>query len=285
MLGFGTVVILLACALTLLASPWVDLSLWKIFRRCASIAAALATWLFIRRFRGLTFRAYGLTPLAQGRPQFFLGAGLGLAALAILLMMGQVSGACHIDIHPDSFKLWRTLIGFIPAAFLVSILEELVFRGLILRELLAAPPPGPVEPQSSRSGRNVRPTGVGPLRSAIPAIIISSGLYAAVHLRSPGMTASTWMELGGLFLLGAVLAISCLKTGSLWSAIGLHSVLAYGARVNKLIIAIPDSSWGWLTGTSRLINGLAAWGLILIAGWIIWNWSQKQGGGSDAQLT
>jgi len=251
--GFGAVVLVLALGGAFLASPWVDASVWKIFRRCVSISAAVTAWLFIIRFKGLTFRDYGLVSFMQGKSQFLFGAGLGLASLAVLLMAGQASGASHIAIHPDSAKLWRTLIGFIPAACLVAVLEELVFRGLILRELLPS--------------------------SRLLAVTVSSALYAGVHLRDPGMTAYTWLELAGLFLLGAVLAVSCLNTGSLWTAIGLHAVLAYGARVNKLVLAIPESSWWWLTGTSRLVNGVAAWGLILLSGWIIWRRSRKHGEG------
>jgi hypothetical protein len=46
-------------------------------------------------------------------------------------------------------------------------------------------------------------------------------------------------------------------------------VLAYGARVNKLVLAI-DPSITWLTGTSRLINGVVSWVVLLGLGVLVW---------------
>jgi len=161
------------------------------------------------------------------------------------LGIGMATGASRIDVTPDRVRLWKTVLAFIPAAGLVSVLEELVFRGFILQHLLVFSRPA--------------------------AISISSALYAIVHLKMTTFTLSTWLELGGLFLLGSVLALSYLVTNQLSLAIGLHAVLAYGARVNKLVIQFTDSSMAWFFGSSRLVNGLMSWLLLLgIGGFIVW---------------
>jgi membrane protease YdiL (CAAX protease family) len=104
------------------------------------------------------------------------------------------------------------------------------------------------------------------------AVIGSSLAYALVHLKAwPVDGAAAWMELAGLTLLGIVLAFSCLATKQLYLAIGLHAALAYGARVNKLLMAMPEPSLAWLAGTSRLVNGVLAWiGLGVLGGLIVW---------------
>jgi membrane protease YdiL (CAAX protease family) len=246
-------VLLIGLALSLLIMPWVALSWWSIVRRCVSIAAALSLWLSIKRFERRSFRSYGLSVHGGGKRQFFFGLLLGLGTLGFMLGLGLVSGACRIDLTPDRLKLWRTVIGFIPAAVLVSFLEELVFRGFILQHLLACSKP--------------------------LAVISSSTLYALVHLKTPTWTLATYLELGGLFLLGCVLALSYLRTRQLYLAIGLHAALAYGARVNKLLIEFLDPSISWLVGTSRLVNGLMSWVALLGVGGIVVWWARSSNGG------
>ena len=237
---FGLCVALIGMALTLLIGPWLELSRWKVFRRCVSVAAALSLWLCTRRFEGRTLGSYGVSWDRAGKRELLLGVTLGAGALGLMLALGLFSGACRIEITPERLRLWRTVLGFIPAAALVGVLEELVFRGLIFQRLLACSTP--------------------------VAVGSSSALYAFVHLKSPALTLATGRELVGLFLLGAILALSVLATRRLHLAIGLHAVLAYGARVNKLLIQFSDPSLAWLTGTSRLVDGMAAWLALLGVG-------------------
>jgi membrane protease YdiL (CAAX protease family) len=244
---------LIGLALSLLVVPWVTLSWWKVFRRCISIAAAISLWLFISRFERRSLASYGCSLDGAGKRELVFGCALGIAALGLMATLGLASGACRIEVTPDRLKLWRTLLGFIPAAALVSLLEELVFRGVILQHLAAC--------------------------SKWLAVALSSSLYAAVHLKAPTITLMTGLELGGLFLLGVVLAVSYLRTNRLALAIGLHAILAYGARVNKLLIEFPDASLAWLVGTSRLVNGLAGWGALLaIVGMVMW-WTRSSNRG------
>jgi membrane protease YdiL (CAAX protease family) len=251
--------LLLSTALSLVALPFVDLPWWKVVRRCASIGAALSLWWSVRRRERRTFASYGLTFQGAGKGEARFGLLAGFGSLFVMVGAGLVTGACRIDIDPDTVKVWSTLAGFLPAAGLVGILEELVFRGFLLRHLMAY--------------------------SRLTAVAVTSALYAVVHLREAAMTASTARELTGLFLLGAVLALSALRTGRLSMAIGLHAALAYGARVNKLVLAI-DSSSAWLTGTSRLVNGVVSWAVLLgLGGLVWWKTRNRRAGGAALQAT
>lgn len=256
LLGFGLSVILLSLLLSVVVLPWkelIDLSWWKIFRRCVSIAAVLSLWLFIRKVQRRSLSSYGLTSPRQGKRDLVFGVLLGLGALSLMLIVGLVSGACRFDVIPDSVRLWQTAVTFIPAALLIGLVEELVFRGFILQQLLT--------------------------HSKSLGLIGSSSLYAAVHLKSLSVNPAMWLELGGLFLFGMLLAYTYLSTRNLWLAIGLHAALAYGARINKLLLAFPDPA-SWLVGTSRLVNGLVGWAVLVGIGWIVWwwtRWSQRGG--------
>ena len=254
---FGLSVFLISLALSWLALPWLHLPWWNVFRRCVSFGSALSLWIFIKKYERRSVRSYGFQDPRAGKRQLGLGLLLGLGALGAIVAIGLATGAYQIAITPDRVRLWRTVIGFIPAAMLVSVLEELVFRGFILQHLL--------------------------VRSRSLAIIVTSVLYALVHLKRPTLVLSTYLELGGLFLLGCVLAISYLRTRQLYLAIGLHAVLAYGARVNKLLIQFPYPSISWLVGTTRLVNGLLSWAFLLgVGGIIIW-WTRSGRNADDEE--
>ena len=244
----------LALLFSLLITPWTHLSLWKVFRRCVSVSAALSLWLFIRKLERRSFRSYGFAEPKTGKREFLFGVLLGCGGLGLLFGAYLVFGVCRIRITPDVARLWRTVGGFLPLAVLVGVLEELVFRGMILQHLMTC--------------------------SKGLAVVGSSALYAAVHLKSAAWNLAVWYELLGLFLLGGLLALTYLLTRRLYLAVGLHAVLAYGARVNKLLVEFTDPSLTWLVGTSRLVNGVAGWiALLGMAGMVIWwaRWS-RQGG-------
>jgi len=161
----------------------------------------------------------------------------------------------RFDLHLDLGRVWRTTLGFIPAAGLIALLEESVFRGYVLQQLQVC--------------------------STSLAVIGSSTAYALVHLRPTSVWPGILLELGGLFLLGLVLAIATLRTQQLYLAMGLHGSLAYCARVNKLFLEIPDSSLRWLTGTNRLVNGIGAWVLLVGLGGLVWVWGRRLSGPSS----
>ena len=252
-LRFGLYSVLISLILSLVALPFVPLTWWRIFRRCASIGAFVSLWICVKNVEGRSLRSYGLS--GAGKWQILIGLLFGLSVLALMLGIGLASGVYVIELTPHPAKFWRVVLGFLPAALLISVLEELIFRGFLLQQLLSVSRP--------------------------LAVILSSAVYAAVHLRSSTLTLATWMELGGLFLLGGVLSMSYLLTGRLYLSLGLHAALAYGARINKLLIGIPHTSLAWLVGTSRLVNGVMTWVAILLLAGLVAGWariSHQRGG-------
>lgn len=232
---------------TLVATPIVqqfsDLSAYRVFRRCVSISALISLLLTLR-WQGRSLSNEGLFLSHNGLKDFNYGILLGVGGLIGMLIIGLMTNVCMIRIHPDTAKVVRTVLLFIPGALLVGVLEELVFRGFLLRVMSQI--------------------------NSIFAIILTNVIYAFVHLKSTQLNPALWREMVGLFLFGLLLTLAVKRSHHLWLAIGLHAALAYGARVNKLIVAIPDSSWTWWVGTSRLINGVASWILLgLIAFCII----------------
>lgn len=246
---FTAWVALVSLLLGVLAHPWVPLSLWRVFRRCVSIAAALVLLVMARRQTPRhPWQSLGLTAWRDGKHQLLQGVGLGVAMILGLGVAYLIFGVWELAIHPDHWKLWQTVLGFLPAAGLIAILEELVFRGYLFQQLLAC--------------------------SRLVAMIGTSAAYALVHVKPNLVWPSSAWELGGLFLLGLVLTLSVLRTGQLYLAIGLHGVLAYCARVNKLLVTFSDSSLQWLVGSDRLVNGLIAWLVLILLGLAMARWKR-----------
>lgn len=250
-LRFGLCIVFISLLLSFLALPWLQLSWWKVFRRCVSISTVISLLLCAWKFERRPLSSYGLSAWSgAGQRQFLSGLLLGVGALGLMLSAGLASNSCTLELTPDRAKLWRVVLGFLPAAPLVGLLEEMAFRGFLLQHLMSC--------------------------SRIVAVIGTSALYAVVHVKTLAWTDAASRELIGLFLLGVVLAVATLRTGTLYLAIGLHAALAYGARVNKVIMEFTDSSAGWLVGTSRLINGVASWVVLLAVGVIVVWWTQPQ---------
>lgn len=240
---FALSILLLSALSSALLHRWLDLSWWKVFRRSVSLSAAFTLWTFMRYLHHQPLRALGFGPWRQGRRQVGWGVGLGCG---LVLLMGALylgSGVCHLSVHPDVGRVWRTLLLSVPAMGLVAVLEEAIFRGYLLQHLMAC--------------------------SKTLAVAGSSAAYAAVHLRPDPTWPASGFELIGLFILGWVLALSTLRTRQLYLAIGFHGSLAYWARVNKLLVEFAAPSWQWAVGTSRLVNGVAAWAGLIGLGWLM----------------
>ncbi len=244
LLAFTASVLLVGLALSAVGKIWVPLSWWVVFRRCVSVAASLSLIFFLWRVHHRSIRSLGLGSWdAAGKGQLLRGVRLGCTTIALMAAIYVASGLCHLDLHEDPRRVWVTLTTFIPAALLIGVLEELIFRGYVLQQLL---------PCSTRL-----------------AVVGSSLAYALVHIRAVPVWPQSGFELVGLFLLGVVLSLATLTTKQLYLAIGLHASLAYWARVNKLLFAFPDPSWQWLVGTNRLVNGVVAWGVLIGLAWVV----------------
>ena len=165
--------------------------------------------------------SYGL-PVNQAFGKYFWkGMLAGLVVIVFLAGAMIATGGMVVRglaIHGGDLVKF-SLLWFI-ANILIGISEEYTFRGYPLQSLLR---------------------GAG----FWPAALIVTAVFAGDHLQKPG---ENFMDISMIFLAGLILAISVLKTGSLWWAVGWHAAFDFGQ------LFLIGTQNGGVTPAGRLLD-------------------------------
>ena len=212
-------------------------------------AIAFGTTIGFARLERRSPFSYGIADPNVGR-LWGWGAVTGAGAFAVLIII--LARVDAIRFEPARGSVPATLtwgLFWLGCYFAVAVAEEILFRGYLLSTLAS---------------------GLGwPV-----AILITSLLFGLAHL-SNGFE-SPLAAVNGI-LLGAVLAWSVRRSGSLWWAIGLHtgwdwaeSYVAGAAdsgvrAVGRLMTAVPSGSLLWSGGTAGPEGSVAMLGPIILA--------------------
>jgi membrane protease YdiL (CAAX protease family) len=198
-----------------------------------SFASALLSYAAITAVVVVASRRKGLGTLAADfglrfRPvDIAIGLGIAVAAKLVAVVIGVLaisatghtpeSGNFELSVAP----LWIVLNGFLVAVVVAPFVEELFFRGLVLRAV---------------KNRVLRRGGTA-ARAAVSAIVASSLGFAALHLyQSPDVT--LLIILGGSTLfLGLANSRVTLSTGRLGAAIIAHALY----NGSSIVIALLGS--------------------------------------------
>jgi membrane protease YdiL (CAAX protease family) len=230
----------------------------RIFDRTVMATLFATLLLFAPRLKLLAFLRGGFGGVMVGVWEGFGGLVLAGAAMAVLFALAAIAG---VKIR-GSVIPWSVL-RYLPAAVLISVIEEGFFRAFLLAGM---------EGELGSPG----------------ALFASSAVFAIVHvIRSPARFYLTKFEpmagvenlaayaeriirpevgppLLGLFLLGLVLGQAFVATRSVYPSLGLHVGLVLGAKTWRL--AAGDTIPRWLAGTGPvpLVAAPAAWAVSVI---------------------
>ncbi|HET7415467.1 MAG TPA: CPBP family intramembrane glutamic endopeptidase [Arthrobacter sp.] len=188
-----------------------------------------------------------------------VGIGLGCGIAARLLVLAVTSLLVFVWPPPDGNMpttnisvfltggtVWLIINAFIGGVLIAPVLEELFFRGFILRAVqnawwLSGPKRGPVDaPTTPADKSHVQPAV--PARSlktaATAAVVISAVIFSLVHLGSVPDLYSTVVLLVSVFVMGLVCGALTVLTGRLGPAIVTHMVFNGVAMVAALVLNI-----------------------------------------------
>ena len=243
----------------------------RVLSRCLQVSLILLLWpalrwIGLRRPSELGLRR---NPVAWRD----MAAGFACAVFSVGLLLGVlvVFGFSVPRVDPDNAALAR-ITG---TAAVVSVVEESVFRGVILGVCLWG------------------------LR-AKPAILVSTLVFVVMHFVKPAKTALApdqvaWFSglaetlnfaaglpsmavlffgAASLFVAGWILGRATVDTASLWLAIGLHAGWIFGVQTTNLFykssLAEASAHLPWV-GPS-LVSGAVPTGLLPLAGLVLTGW-------------
>ncbi|MGD8450926.1 MAG: CPBP family intramembrane metalloprotease [Phycisphaerae bacterium] len=206
------------------------------------LAAAVLVYPLLRGASPVTYYARFL-PLGERPAELAHGAAAAVLYLALLYLAWLLTGNVEFRMRHGAGRLLRRLAGVPGTAVLAALVEELLFRAMLLGELIDS-----------------CPTAV--------AVGIGALVFAGAHyVRS----VKRYWTFPGHVALGLLLCVAFVATGgSLWLSMGLH-----GGGVLVLMTVRPLIRYtgpGWLVGASIFpyagVVGVIALGLLTINMWL-----------------
>lgn len=223
--------------------------------------AVAGLWPFLRGIGIRSWRDAGLRPFRGEGQRLLAGMAVGFSSLALAVLLIVAGGGGHWDWDHSPARWFRHLRNAVLAAVIVSVLEEVLFRGALFGALRRA----------------------WDWRAALAA---SSLLFALVHffqkpppppaihwwtgLAVLGQMFGGWTELRSLVpglinlgLAGLILGWAYQRTGTLYFSIGLHAGWIFWLKTYGLLTDPVAGRNDWIWGTGKLIDGWLASGILL----------------------
>ena len=236
-------------------------------------------WLLRQCGLGST-RALGFTGPDAGRR--FLGAFLlGVLMLAGLSLAQVVSGQVEARPRVDGPGFLRVLAEALLSGVLIALLEEAIFRGLVLRQFYTALRPWPALLASTAffallHFKKIPPSIWGPDE----VVTWGSGFYVAAWTVGSVIATFDYVFFLNYLFVGLALGLVFLRTRSLWACVGLHAGWVTVLKLHSFYF-VPSATPSGFWGTPRIIDGTAS--LLLLAALtaaLVWTW--RRGGKHDS---
>lgn len=266
-LRLALALVLALCAITALALTLESAGVSEAARaaRKALVPAFILVYVVLLRVRARELAAaFGMIPANGAARRVAAGLAAGAGTLLLLNLVLIAAGARRFGPEVPPPRLAGLVPLYLAQALVLGFLEEGLFRGLVF-------------------GRLRKSAG------AAPAVLAGSLLFAAAHFLRPPRDAGgdalsvasdclegvarafadtdRLKEVFGLFLVGAVLSVIRLRSGTIWLALGVHAgwvwvrlVADKGLEEVKPVVR----EHLLLVGTMRHYDGIAGWLALLL---------------------
>lgn len=237
----------------------------RVMRRVVLVIAILIVFLFRKPLLFRSFTMIGIKFTSEWWQHLQMGFLLGTGIFVLYIAFVFTSGSMTLHIDAKSFgELILKIIGILLVAGIVGFIEEVFFRGFILQSFLQD-------------------------MHTVSAVCASSLFYSLLHFFKAKLSISTGFQpfigfitvyksfahiilnftsilpsIIGLFLIGVVLSYACLRTKSLYFAIGLHAGWIFLTKTNILFFDYVRTMPKWLFGDSTVITGVLGWILLIV---------------------
>ncbi len=239
-----------------------DQTFQRYFNRSMLVAAVALLYPLIKSLRITSWRDFGL----EKNPYRWRDVLTGFLLASILLFLIGLLGFWLEVYRVQNNIVWEKFAKIPGTAIVVPLIEEWFFRAAMLSLVLRT-------------------------ASARTAILFTSAIYSIVHFLKPmevDIGSIQWFSgfqllpysfhqfaeplllLGGfftLFAIGVILAVSTLRTRSLWLAIGLHAGWIAGSRAFNIVFKQRDELIPWYG--PRIEIGLAPLLTVIFTGILV----------------
>lgn len=195
----------------------------------------------------LSLASLGLTPGSNLLRDQLLGLLLSLVSLIIVFSIESMGNLLNWHWHHLQ-RLQPLILPIFGLSLVISLIEELVFRGYVFSTFIAE-------------------------SSWWLAAIMSSLMFALLHL--VWERKQTLPQVPGLFLMGMVLVIArTIAHNSLYLAVGLHTGWIWGLTcIDSAQLVTYKHQNHWMTGINQQpLAGLAGFLCLGITGVALWGW-------------
>ena len=178
---------------------------------CILLASAILPALALARLEGRRFGDYGL-PMegALGKP-FWSGAGWGIVAFTVLILVMRGIGVFSFGgLALHGARLVKFAVFWALLFLVVGLFEEFTARGYTMFTLSQ---------------------GIG----FWPAAVLLSAAFGGVHLNNTG---EAWAGAAGAAAIGLFFCLTLRRTGTLWFAVGMHLSWDWS---ETYFYSVPDS--------------------------------------------
>jgi uncharacterized protein len=219
--GWRLLVYLICAFLTAYLSLWFGTSffsdqgaavLWQqMYWQAALLLGAVLPAFLMAQLEEHKVDDYGLPRRQAFGKMFWVGAGWGLTAITVLMIVLRGAHAFyfgHVVLHGVRVLKFAAFWGIY--FLLVGLFEEFLLRGYTLHTLAE-------------------------IIGFWPAAMLLSCAFGAIHLRNPG---ETWVGLLGAAAIGIFFCLTLRRTGNLWFAVGFHAFWDWG---QTYLYSVPDS--------------------------------------------
>lgn len=237
----------------------------RVMRRVVLVVTLLVLFRERRRLEIKSMAAMGFAGKAHGGSLLTRGWVLGACSLALMLLVMTLCGSRLVA--RDFSGPWDLAFQLVHAfltGVVVALIEEVFFRGFILQSLRKDLGPGMAIFWTSlffgivhffNAADLPSPAGYAPLY----------GFKAIAYFFQPLLVPAEWIPgFIGLFLVGVVLAYSCVRTGSLYLSIGLHAGWVFAIKGEDPFLARVDTVSPWFFGGGDVVTGVFGWIMLLV---------------------
>ena len=204
-----------------------------------------------------SWRALGM----RGGPGWWRSMLSWFGAGIVMLGLVAATQAFGIGIGPkgawSSLEVFHVVAVAVLAGMILALLEESVFRGLVLRIFYTAMRPLPAVFIASIFFAIVHFKKIpAEIWSDETVVTWGSGFYVGFWTLLSVGTTFEWIKFLNFFLTGLVLCLLFLKTRSLWPCIGLHAGWVAFRQIYGNFYSAGNGEFNWLWGSERMIDGL-----------------------------